>query len=793
MTTIIALSGIFVVQRAAADSSGASAIRADGSPTLIAALPRYIAVGDAHTCVVLDDATLRCFGSNSSGQVGTELAPSGAAASIGDVPGEMGDALVAVNLGSGRTVRAVSAGNAHTCVLLDDGSVKCFGEGDHGRLGRGSTADVGRSAGSMGDSLSAVALGTGRTATAIATGAAHTCALLDNGAVKCWGANDDGQLGLGDTDARGDEPGEMGDALAPVDLGLSGGVRVAGIAAGDVHTCALLSNGAVKCWGFGGNGRLGSGNEDSRGDEPSEMGSALVEVDLGTNRRALALSAGAQHTCVVRDTNDVVCWGVGATGRLGTGAETDIGDELSEMGDALVAVPLGTERTAIAVSAGGSHTCAVLDDATAKCWGNGASGRLGSGDIASLGNQPNELGDALPPIALGAGRSVRAIAAGVAHTCVVLDTFALKCFGLGTNGRLGSGSTATLGDAEVEMGDNLTAVNLGTDRRVASLTEPGRAGTLVGTTGDGQITLTWAAPDDDGGSPITEYVVEYSSDGETWQQVSLDDATATSATVTELANGTGYRFRVTARNEVGDGVTSLTSDEITPSAPTTTTSTTTTTLVAAPSSGGGGSESIAPVATTTTAPAPSTTTTTSTTTTIPASSTTTTTPATSTTTTVPVTPTTLARPVRSLMLRPFPPLSAALSVPQRRQINRFAASLAPSDEVVCVGGAGSGPLRVLRDLARLRAAAVCSAIAQRSPGVRTKVDIALSGVVQVGETSTASQSGSAQQPAQQQTQQPAPQQTQQPAQQPAPIRVAASDLSRRVLVVARPNPSPPRL
>jgi hypothetical protein len=123
------------------------------------------------------------------------------------------------------------------------------------------------------------------------------------------------------------------------------------------------------------------------------------------------------------------------------------------------------------------------------------------------------------------------------------------------------------------------------------------------------------------------------------------------------------------------------------------------------------------------------------------------------------------------MLRPFSPLSATLSAAQRRQITRFASSLSPSDDVICVGGAGSGPLRMLRDVARLRAVAVCSAIAQRSPGVRTRINIALSGVVQVGETSTASQSATAPQQPQQFT----------------PIRVAASDLSRRVLVVARPN------
>ena len=112
---------------------------------------------------------------------------SGGTVSLGDAPSEMGDALAAVNLGAGRSVRAVSAGSVHTCALLDSGSVKCFGEGDSGRLGYGATTDIGRTTASLGDGLPAVDVGTGRTATLLATGAAHTCAVLDNDAVKCWG------------------------------------------------------------------------------------------------------------------------------------------------------------------------------------------------------------------------------------------------------------------------------------------------------------------------------------------------------------------------------------------------------------------------------------------------------------------------------------------------------------------------------------------------------------------------------------------------------------------------------
>src|SRR5436190_12467161 len=117
----------------------------------------------------------------------------------------------------------------------------------------------------MGNALPAVQLGTGRTATAIATGTDHTCALLDDGTVKCWGANLDGELGLGDKVTRGDGPGEMGDALPAVALGAGRTARA--IATGQNHTCALLDDGSVKCWGSNGRGQLGIGSLQNKGDE----------------------------------------------------------------------------------------------------------------------------------------------------------------------------------------------------------------------------------------------------------------------------------------------------------------------------------------------------------------------------------------------------------------------------------------------------------------------------------------------------------------------------------------------
>ena len=112
----------------------------------------------------------------------------------------------------------ITAGSAHSCYMLDNGSVKCWGKNNLGQLGLGDTSNRGDNSSEMGDNLTIVDLGTGRTATAIEAGDNHTCAILDNASVKCWGSNASGQLGLGHTSNRGDNSGEMGDDLPAISL-----------------------------------------------------------------------------------------------------------------------------------------------------------------------------------------------------------------------------------------------------------------------------------------------------------------------------------------------------------------------------------------------------------------------------------------------------------------------------------------------------------------------------------------------------------------------------------------------
>jgi alpha-tubulin suppressor-like RCC1 family protein len=234
------------------------------------------------------------------------------------------------------------------------------------------------------------------------------------------------------------------------------------ISAGQHHVCAVLDDDSVKCWGLNNRGQLGLGDSSNRGQLASQMGDDLDAVDLGTNRTAMMISAGGSYTCALLDNDSVKCWGRNANGQLGHGDTLDRGDGSGEMGDALPAVNLGTGRTAKMISAGYSHTCALLDDGSVKCWGLNDYGQLGLGEFSNRGDGPDEMGDALPAVDLGTGRTAKMIDAGNYHACAVLDDDSVKCWGWNNYGQLGLGDTSNRGGSSGQMGDNLPAVDLGT-------------------------------------------------------------------------------------------------------------------------------------------------------------------------------------------------------------------------------------------------------------------------------------------------------------------------------------------
>ena len=360
--------------------------------------------------------------------------------------------------GAPAAFRALTAGSNHTCAILANGTLRCWGLNALGQLGLGDNLARGDSPGEMGLALPPVALGSNRTAAAVSAGTDFTCALLDNATVKCWGRNNAGNLGQGDFATRGDAPGQMGDALPAVNLG-TGRIATA-ISAGDSHAWALLDNATVKCWGAGASGRLGLGDAATRGNEPGEMGDALPAVSLGTGRTATAISAGVNSTCALLDNGTVKCWGANTSGQLGYGDIAARGDNANEMGDALPAVNLGTGRTATGIVTANNHSCTVLDNGTAKCWGSGSNGRTGLGNTTTIGDAPGEMGDALPAINLGSGHTGTAITTGSNFTCVSLNDATRKCWGFNGNGELGQGNTTWLGDDPNEMGDHLRPIDL---------------------------------------------------------------------------------------------------------------------------------------------------------------------------------------------------------------------------------------------------------------------------------------------------------------------------------------------
>jgi alpha-tubulin suppressor-like RCC1 family protein len=316
----------------------------------------------------------------------------------------MGDGAPIVDLGKGASPVQLALGSRHSCALLMDGRVKCWGANELGQLGAGDTEQRGDDEGEMGDNLRFVDLGDGAVATAVSAGSDHTCALLAEGAVKCWGANDFGQLGLGDTSARGDAPDEMGNRLSNA---LPDGSTAVALASGSFHTCVVLSDGAVQCWGLNEAGQLGIGDDEPRGDAEPWPPIPPFSIDLGTDLAPRLIAAGAGHSCAALEDGSLKCWGINLSGTLGIGqtmytepgAFDHRGDGVGELGDALPFVALGSDESGPlevrALSAGLDFTCAVLESSAIKCWGVNDSGQLGIGNTDARGVTASEMGNAL--------------------------------------------------------------------------------------------------------------------------------------------------------------------------------------------------------------------------------------------------------------------------------------------------------------------------------------------------------------------------------------------------------------
>ena len=222
----------------------------------------------------------------------------------------------AIDLGTGRTAVAVSAGDDHVCALNDNGEVRCWGRIASGQLGIGASTSGSHinTPSSVLDLTGILTDGDYGVAVALATGRRHSCAILDSGDVKCWGASP----GSGGTNIVYSPP------AAAIDLG-TGRTAVA-VDAGGHTTCAILDNGDLKCWGEDAFGGLGNGGTNTNTNTPTS-------VDLGTGRTAVAVSVGWFHTCAILDNGDMKCWGRDNQGQLGDGgSNTDQGSPVSVSG-----------------------------------------------------------------------------------------------------------------------------------------------------------------------------------------------------------------------------------------------------------------------------------------------------------------------------------------------------------------------------------------------------------------------------------------------------------------------------
>lgn len=240
---------------------------------------------------------------------------------------------------------------------------------------------------------------------AISAGDWHTCALLNTGTVTCWGTNATGQLG----------DGTKNDGPTPVVVQNMGG-KAKAIATGSIHSCALLQDGTVRCWGANQYGQLGY---NTNGQDSTQPGSVLLQT------AAIAISAGPNNTCAILVDHTAWCWGANGRYQLGNGSTTDPTSSSP--------VQVSIDEPATAISIGGEHACALFANGKMKCWGDNTHGQLGNGSISAVKQST-------PVAVAGLTASVTAISAGYFHTCALLTTKRVMCWGKNLGDALGYGN-----------------------------------------------------------------------------------------------------------------------------------------------------------------------------------------------------------------------------------------------------------------------------------------------------------------------------------------------------------------
>jgi len=330
-----------------------------------------VAVGKESTCALRSDSSLWCWGGNSRGQL-----------HLADTSNRLTPVMVA-----GAAWAQVACGQSHSCAVSSEATLSCWGNNASGQLGAapaGGQADV-----------------PGGPWQSVATGVYQTCAIKQDATLSCWGDNTDGQLGTGNTDP----------STTPVQITGQGWGQVS---TNYLHTCAVKIDGTLWCWGI--NDRLEAGTASQFPWSPVQVGSATDWAQVTT---------GLYHTCAVKKDGTLWCWGGNISGQLGN-------DSIAVLPSAQSKDPLQvTGTTWKSVSAGQSHTCAIMLDGTLWCWGSNISGQLGDSTADSKST---------PVPVAASGQTWIMVAAGVTHTCALATGGTLWCWGDNSAGQLGIGS-----------------------------------------------------------------------------------------------------------------------------------------------------------------------------------------------------------------------------------------------------------------------------------------------------------------------------------------------------------------
>ena len=370
-----------------------------------------LALGENHACAVFNKGNIRCWGDSSYGQLGYPVVYSY------ERYDTFRDPIPEEDIHVGEEVVKLSLGRDFTCALLKSGTVKCWGRNSYGNLGIPDREEFFSRTKEAFDH-DPIDFGTDLKVVDIDSGTHHSCAIFESGQVKCWGRNDEGQLGLGHREPIGD--GESPSDVDFVDLG----ARAVALALGGSHSCALLDQGAVKCWGSNSYGELGLGHTNPIGDD--ELPSSVPVISLGG--RVLQLASGENFSCALLETNTVRCWGRNNNRQLGRGHTSTIGD--NEHPSVGAVLDLGFD--VVKLLARGSSACAVSDSGQFRCWGDNQYGQLGFGHRNSVSEsfpwRPVELAEAVMDMSLGDK-----------YACVLLQSGKMSCWGLNFARRLGLG------------------------------------------------------------------------------------------------------------------------------------------------------------------------------------------------------------------------------------------------------------------------------------------------------------------------------------------------------------------